>query len=191
MQRKRFYALLASALAAVAAPAGAQTVAPGPYYAMPAWDQTLACTSVSSCPRFVVLSNMASAAVLDRETGLVWERQPSAELRGYAASRTRCNEDVTLGNRLGWRIPTLQELVSLIDTSRSDPALPPGHPFVNVSLSSYYWTATDDRRNSDFAWRVAFFGDGDSGNGLSGDRTDPNVNLLVWCVRGGAGSDSQ
>ena len=49
----------------------AQTVGAGPYYATPSWDQTL-----PSNTRFIVLSNMNSAAVLDRETGLVWERAP-------------------------------------------------------------------------------------------------------------------
>ena len=49
----------------------AQTTAVGPYYATPSWDQTL-----SSSTRFIVLSNMGSAAVLDRETGVVWERSP-------------------------------------------------------------------------------------------------------------------
>jgi hypothetical protein len=53
--------------------AWAQTVAPGPYYAMPSWDQTLPVAT-----RFIVLSNMGSNAVLDRETGLVWERSPVA-----------------------------------------------------------------------------------------------------------------
>src|SRR5688500_11468228 len=57
--------------------ARAQTVAPGPYYATPSWDQTLACNTIATCPRFIVLSNMNSDAVLDRETGLVWERAPS------------------------------------------------------------------------------------------------------------------
>jgi hypothetical protein len=49
------------------------------YYANPSWDQQLACTSTSNCPRFVVLSNWidanfpsGGAAVVDRETGLVW-----------------------------------------------------------------------------------------------------------------------
>ena len=38
----------------------------GPYYAMPSWDQTL-----PAATRFIVLTNMGSEAVLDRETGLV------------------------------------------------------------------------------------------------------------------------
>ncbi|HEY2920960.1 MAG TPA: hypothetical protein VGK77_18415, partial [Candidatus Binatia bacterium] len=53
--------LLTMALAA--SPAKAQTTAAGPYYANPSWDQQLPAST-----RFIVLSNWASAAVLDRET---------------------------------------------------------------------------------------------------------------------------
>jgi PEP-CTERM motif len=59
--------------------ARAQTTAVGPYYATPAWDQTLPCSAPNNCPRFIVLSNMNSEAVLDRESGLVWERSPRHE----------------------------------------------------------------------------------------------------------------
>ena len=55
----------------------AQTTAPGPYYATPSWDQQL-----PAATRFIVLSNWNSAAVLDRETGLVWERSPALTSHG-------------------------------------------------------------------------------------------------------------
>ena len=48
----------------------------GPYYATPSWDQTLPCETTSNCPRFIVLANMNNEAVLDRNTGLVWQQNP-------------------------------------------------------------------------------------------------------------------
>ena len=74
--------------------------------------------SSSSAPR-------ATRAVLDRETGLVWERSPSMELTTWHVAHVRCNEFVTLGSRLGWRLPTVNELASLVDPGRSDPAFLP------------------------------------------------------------------
>ena len=73
---------VATLMAMGAGPAQAVTSA-GPYYAEPSWDQQLQCDTQATCPRFIVLSNWidtshpsGGAAVLDRETGLVWERSP-------------------------------------------------------------------------------------------------------------------
>ena len=46
--------------------ATAQTTANGPYYATPSWDQKLQCDTPATCPRFIVLANWNSEAVLDR-----------------------------------------------------------------------------------------------------------------------------
>lgn len=40
-----------------------------------------------------------------------------------------------------WRLPNIKELESLIDFGQLFPALPPGHPFVNVQ-SDAYWSST-------------------------------------------------
>ena len=92
--------------------AEAQTTAIGPYYATPSWDQTLACTTLANCPRFIVLSNFSSAAVLDRETGLVWEQSPSPSPATWLFAQIICLFSVT-GGREGWHLPTVQELTSL------------------------------------------------------------------------------
>ena len=85
--------LIAAAL--TASPAQADSV--GPYYATPSWDQTL-----PAATRFIVLSNFASAAVLDRETGLVWQKTPALTSHGWGTARTHCT-DSTTGNRKGWQ----------------------------------------------------------------------------------------
>src|SRR5882762_11926721 len=78
----------------------------GPYYATPSWDQQLQCDAQATCPRFIVLSNWidtshpsGGAAVLDRETGLVWEQSPSGTVnQNWFAAHFHCNER-TVGNR--------------------------------------------------------------------------------------------
>ena len=157
--------------------AGAQTTANGPYYATPSWDQTL-----PSSTRFIVLSNFGSAAVLDRETGLVWERSPSTSTYIWWYAQDHCN-DLALGNRKGWGVPTQQELASLVDFTQFNPALPSGHPFTNVQVDSRYWSATTDTTNTGYAWVVDFvFGTG---------ALTKFFELRVWCVRGGQGFDPQ
>src|SRR5690348_8668555 len=114
----------------------AQTVSSGPYYATPSWDQKLQCDTQATCPRFIVLSNWNNAAVLDRETGLVWERSPLAPCisnpplficstaengrRNWSQARSHRIRGITAGNRGGWRLPTTQELRSLIDYDPSN-----------------------------------------------------------------------
>ena len=172
-------------MAFAASPAAAQTVAPGPYYPPPSWDQKLPCGSLTTCPRFIVLSNWNSEAVLDRETGLVWEKSPDSgpDPSGFVWLNAlgHCNT-LTVGNRKGWRLPTIQELASLIDASVPFPgSLPPGHPFMNVqsSFGSFYWSATTNANNTDNAWDVNF----NNGDVNNDDKTNNN---FVWCVRGGA-----
>jgi hypothetical protein len=118
----------------------------GPYYATPSWDQQLPAST-----RFIVLSNWVDsnfpaggAAVLDRETGLVWERSPSALTFAFdwEGAQIHCFTS-SVGNRKGWRLPTLQDLASLVDLSVAPPGptLPAGHPFQNVQRL-FYWSAT-------------------------------------------------
>ncbi|MBI4490502.1 MAG: DUF1566 domain-containing protein [Deltaproteobacteria bacterium] len=88
-----------------------------------------------------------------------------------------------VGGRIGWRLPTIEELASLVDPNNPDgnPDLPAGHPFDNVQSSSY-WSATTLANDTGNAWFV-FFGNGSVGFG------DKTSSLFVWCVRGGQGID--
>ena len=150
---------------------------PGPYYAVPAWDQ------IKGAGRFLVLTNWASAAVLDKETGLVWERTPAAGvLLTWANAKIACMARTT-GNRIGWRLPSVHELASLVDPSVSPgPTLQPGHPFLTVQ-SAIYWSATTYAEDTAKAWGMSF-DVGSPGN------TDKAANLQVWCVRGGNSADA-
>ena len=187
MKHGKFYTLVLIVLVMVAfatTPVGAQTTAAGPYYAMPSWDQQLPAST-----RFIVLSNWGSAAVLDRETGLVWEKSPTALPTFpftfmWEDAQVHCNQLPT-GGRLGWRLPTLQELASLVDpyVRPPGPTLPAGHPFSNVQ-SSYYWSATTYADSTSFAW-VVFFSNG------AVEIVDKSRTPFVWCVRGGQGVDPQ
>lgn len=168
-------------MAIAAATARAQTVANGPYYAPPSWDQTLPVAT-----RFIVLSNMGSNAVLDRETGLVWEKSPATAPLDWLNAQFHCNQSA-VGGRRGWRLPTLQDISSLIDPNAPSsvviPVLPAGHPFTNV-LANAYWSATTNAGATDEAWGTNF-------NGAAELRSPKTDSLRVWCVRGGQGSDPQ
>ena len=151
----------------------------------PAWDKTLPADNPGGpCPsnssRFTCV--MGGAAVRDNETGLVWEQSPSTSLFTWSSAQSHCNA-LAVSNRIGWRLPTLQELGSLVDRSQSNPALPAGHPFSNVQ-SSTYWSATTFASDASSAWTVNFIVGGVF-------NVDKRGTFFVWCVRGGQGVDPQ
>ncbi len=141
---------------------------------------------ITTPDRFIVLSSFNGEAVRDTETGLVWEQSPDTTARLWRGAQFHCNNR-TVGNRKGWRLPTIQELASLIDPTvppPPGPTLPPGHPFSNAQ-SSNYWSATTSAASSSFAWFVSF--------SVGGVGTDDKSfeSFVVWCVRGGQGGDPQ
>jgi hypothetical protein len=172
--------IIVLAIGLVTGSAVAQTTANGPYYATPSWDQTLPAST-----RFIVLSNMSGAAVLDRETGLVWQRSPDTTARDWANASDFCTFIPVGGGRKGLRLPTVQELASLLDLTQS-PALPSGHPFSNVQFTRngqvvFYWSASTSALDSTQA-NVVLFQTGEVG-------FNPKSSAIgfTWCVRGGQG----
>jgi len=151
----------------------------------PTWSQKLQCDA-TACPRFETV--MDGEAVLDKETGLVWERSPSGSYTsGYVDWFTAnyiCTAQKYYSGRRGWRLPTVQEFASLIDmTVPPSPTIPIGHPFSNV-LNVAYWSATTYANDTSRAWEVYM------NNGGVGYKVKTSVGY-VWCVRGGQGVDPQ
>jgi hypothetical protein len=169
-----------AALAALAAPtalnAGSLNPSAAPASTMrtleelkPAWDQL-----IPGAQRFV--NALDGTAVLDKETGLVWAKSPPTSLFTWQDATDYCTQ-LTLGGRKGWRLPTVEELASLVDPTQSNPPLPSGHPFSNVQ-AYWYWSSSTYSGDSSSAWSVSM--------------TDGNVHLnlktfnpFVWPVRGG------
>ena len=152
------------------------------------WDKKLAsndpggpCPSNSS--RFTCV--LGGAAVRDNQTGLVWEREPTQDKvqwgLGGVHARWRCVETRT-GGVTGWRLPSVNELMSLADPTQNEPALPPGHPFVGIhsAWGEGYWSSSlTNEEPTATAWIVGFFW-ATAGPQYIG------VEANIWCVRGPA-----
>ncbi len=147
----------------------------------PTWDKILTADDgdpITGCDssRFKCVLN--NEAVLDLETGLVWDKSPSTQTSTWFIAIQNCSS-LKIGGRLGWSLPMVEQLVSLVDRSNDDPAPPTGHPFLNVQSGSY-WTATT-RADIPTRARFANFDVGGLGTAVKTDST-PNHS---WCVRGG------
>jgi hypothetical protein len=132
--------------------------------------------------RFVVLEAFSGNAVLDRSTNLIWELRPSEGSSPGWANAVRLCADRIYSGHFGWRLPKIEELMTLMNPSGG---LHEGAPFEHVSLDSniHYWSATevptDDGSGSVSAFATSF--------GLPGViARAKNVSTRVWCVRGGA-----
>ena len=104
-------------------------------------------------------------------------------MRSWSNALSDCNSlangscGLTDGSTAGeWRLPNFNELRSLVDSGESNPALPDGHPFMDVQSYDYWSSTTDSAR--DEVWCVIM---------SSGEPSDENEkgNSLpyVWPVR--------
>jgi len=113
--------------------------------------------------------------VVDRLTGLGWLRTADLCRGGVgwmeALDRVRRLDQES---RTPWRLPTIRELESLLDTSRCDPSLPADHVFRRVGAG--YWSSTTSAFEHDWAM-VLHLARGAIGVGL---KRDPRY--LVWPV---------
>ena len=69
--------------------------------------------------RFIVLANFNSEAVLDQDTGLLWERSPSMARTDWKTATASCLNRA-IGGQRGWRLPSIVELTNLFDPSVQD-----------------------------------------------------------------------
>ena len=132
--------------------------------------------NMPSSGRFQGLANFQNQAVLDKNTGLVWERAPDTFGQYQWVSATITCAVKQVSGTVGWRLPSVIELKSVQDPSLAPPFVP-ASVFPNVQ-STLYWSATTVDGYPGNAWVVNFF----NGN-VQSDHGKPE-SAQVWCVRG-------
>jgi hypothetical protein len=121
-------------------------------------------------------------AVLDKETGLVWERTPRTfqqnpplQGMGWREAKDTC-PGARRGGKEGWHLPTIEEFLSLVPL--------PQTPFVNVQQGSYWTSSRRSVTGEDAAWVIWI---GGSVGGINKNVRQVTERYFVWCVRGGQG----
>ena len=123
--------------------------------------------------------------VVDRVTHLMWQREVPAPSYEWDQATQYC-ACLQFAGQDDWRLPTRIELVSLVDFTRSDPAIDvqafPGTPPL------WSWTSTERADDPSFAWFVYF----ENGYSNHHQKDEP---YRVRCVRDvdppPAGSDAR
>lgn len=122
-------------------------------------------------PRFVA----GAEGVLDMLTGLTWQ-----SLAGFGKADFSWQEALVavagLARETGlpWRMPTINELESLVDAASHSPALLAHHPFGDVQ--SAYWSSTTSGFETDWAY-VLYMTKGAVGVGYK-----KNCDFALWPV---------
>ncbi|MFH1091574.1 MAG: DUF1566 domain-containing protein [Pseudomonadota bacterium] len=117
-------------------------------------------------------------SVLDRLTGLWWTK--NADLAGGPVSFEQALATAAELNQLcpsglnSWRVPTINEFETLVDVRRHSPALPDGHPFVNLGDS--YCSATSSGFEPDWCMVLHLQ------KGAVGVGQKKGKNFFVWAV---------
>ncbi len=128
----------------------------------------------------------ANGAVTDNLTGLVWLQNANcygsqawvnalASANSLASGACGLSDSSAAGQ---WRLPTRLELESLVDASKSNPALPTGHPFSAVQADSY-WSSTTYAGDTAKALYISM------NSGVVDANFKTNSGVYVWPVRGG------
>jgi hypothetical protein len=117
--------------------------------------------------------------VTDTDTGLMWDQDtPDNAMTWESALSTF--ENSTWAGYTDWRLPTIQELRSLVDYSRFNPVI--NITYFPDTAASCYWSSTTYANGTDVAWGMYFDYGGDYLNFKDGL-------YYVRAVRGGqAGS---
>lgn len=99
--------------------------------------------------RFTVDGDTVSDALM----GLVWTRETLAGGGRKWADAKQAVADCRIGGFADWRLPTIKELLSIVDYERTEPAIDSAFQ----CESAWYWSATPLASSpSDCAWGVVF-----------------------------------
>jgi hypothetical protein len=109
---------------------------------------------VSGAGRLQAYTDNHDGTVSDDVTGLVWQQTaPTSNNFTQSASMNYC-KTLTLGGYHDWRLPSMIELISLIDFGRASPCIDtdyfPGAP------ANAFWSSTPAANSTLLAWGVTF-----------------------------------
>lgn len=114
----------------------------------------------------------ADGTVTDNATGLIWQKEDDNNTKNWTNANTYC-ESLNLGGSSDWRLPTVDELLSITDLGRVNPAI---NPIFTNTNNLGYCSSTTNTRNTAQAWYV-HFSDG------SDNYANKTAMFYVRCVR--------
>ena len=92
-------------------------------------------------------------AVMDEKNGLMWAADDIGTGAMSIAEAEKAVAELRLLGHADWRLPTIQELLTVVDYTRHDPA---ANTDLHRVKSAWYWTATKAAWSAGVRWIVHF-----------------------------------
>ncbi|NVN90712.1 MAG: DUF1566 domain-containing protein [Desulfuromonadales bacterium] len=155
----------------------------------------ISCAGTGQDPEHIIhpmnYTDNGNGTIMDNNTGLMWQKcsvgqnndatcsGTASALNWYQASGTfDATYNPTSSGACGsWRLPTVKELITIVDFSVPGPAANSNATFFPNTVSDAYWLADEWSSNTNLAWFENFY------NGLGSARIKTNSGY-VRCVLG-------
>jgi hypothetical protein len=96
------------------------------------------------------LVDRGDGTIFDTRTKLLWQQSSSTKRYTWKAAHTYC-EKLKLAGYNDWRLPTIEELKTLIEKEHKPTICP-----VFKCKSDWYWSSSSFAGNAGYAWFVLF-----------------------------------
>lgn len=138
-------------------------------------------TVANNRTRFIAKTINGDAVVIDNATGLMWpagfmDDGANGGLETDVYTQITYANSLTFAGYSDWRMPNINELLSIVDFSQNNPAL--NTTFFKDVMTEHFWTSTKYCGSPDAFWIVLFI------LGDSSIAFEDNDYALI-CVRGG------
>jgi len=111
-------------------------------------------TSHAALPNPASYDTSTTGVVVDRVTGLTWQRDVPSHTYTWADARAHC-PSVDLAGHRDWRLPTEIDLYSLVDFTVASGARIDASAFPSTP-ANWFWSSTPVAGGSSDAWGVNF-----------------------------------
>ncbi len=93
--------------------------------------------------------------VIDNEVGVIWQSFPSPKRYTWSEAKSYC-DTLDYDGYTGWRVPHIDELMSLIDKSKYNLAIITNLIDITEQKNNFYWSDTEYADDTYNAWNVEF-----------------------------------
>jgi hypothetical protein len=108
----------------------------------------------AGAPNLESYTDNGDGTVTDNLTGLMWQQAVPTTTYTWANAATYCSTTLTLASHSDWRLPSVIELVSIVDLGQSNPSI--NSTYFPSTPANWFWSSSPLAGSSSYAWFVNF-----------------------------------